>query len=63
VTPLHLAAREGHAMMVQLLLYWGANPDARDNEGRDALYYARYGNHRIIETMILKARKRKRAKK
>eukprot|EP00959_Pyramimonas_sp_CCMP1952_P446615 9351450-Pyramimonas_sp.AAC.3 len=33
MTALHLAAREGHAKLAQLLIDHGADPSATDNEG------------------------------
>ena len=30
ITPLHVAAREGHAQVVQLLLSFGSDPNAED---------------------------------
>eukprot|EP00976_Prorocentrum_cordatum_P019824 401839-Prorocentrum_minimum.AAC.1 len=33
MTPLHLAAREGHAKLAQLLIDHGADPSTADHEG------------------------------
>ena len=33
-TPLHLAARQGHAVIVDILLAAGANPNAKAERGR-----------------------------
>jgi ankyrin repeat protein len=44
VTPLHLAAAEGHADVVHLLLGAGADPDIRDSKhDGDAAGWAEYG--------------------
>jgi uncharacterized protein len=40
-TPLHEAARAGHAQIVQSLLAAGADPSIQDSEGRTALDLAR----------------------
>lgn len=39
-TPLHIAARLGHVELADLLLRWGACPDARNAEGRTPLLAA-----------------------
>jgi Ankyrin repeat len=44
VTPLHLAAAEGHAEVVRLLLAAGADPTIRDSKhDGDAAGWAEYG--------------------
>jgi Arf-GAP/GTPase/ANK repeat/PH domain-containing protein 1/3 len=40
-TALHIAAALGNLVLVQLLLWYGANTKAIDHEGHSALYYAR----------------------
>ncbi len=63
ITPLHLAARLGNAPMVELLIHFGADVFKTDNEGRDALYYARYGNDSIVKAMITREREKQSAKR
>jgi ankyrin repeat protein len=44
VTPLHLAAAQGHAEMVRLLLAAGADPSIRDSKhDGDAVGWAEFG--------------------
>ena len=45
VTPLHLAAAEGHAEVVELLLRASAAPDAKDYGGSTPLHAAARGGH------------------
>ncbi|MDX1295785.1 MAG: ankyrin repeat domain-containing protein [Sulfurimonadaceae bacterium] len=63
ITPLHLAAKLGNAPMVDLLIHYGADVFKTDNEGRDALYYARYSNEGIVKAIIMRERKRQSAKR
>jgi len=40
-TPLHIAAQQGNAIFLQLLLWYGADVKRLDQEGRSALWYAK----------------------
>ena len=62
ITPLHLAAKLGNAPMVEMLIKSGADVFKSDNEGRDALYYARYGNDSLVKALITRERKKQGAK-
>jgi cytohesin len=44
-TTLHQAARDGHIEQVETLIRQGANPDARDEQGKTALHYAAANGH------------------
>ena len=48
VTPLHEAAHNGRADLVQLLLDHGADPSARDGKGRTARDFATERNHQAV---------------
>ena len=50
-TPLHCAVYERNAAAVELLLQHGANVAIKDHNGRDALYYVRPGDTRILELL------------
>ena len=41
-SPLHLAVKQGHFSMVQLLFMWGAAADVRDGKQRTALHRYSY---------------------
>ena len=43
ITPVHLAARRGHAHLLPQLLRCGLDPAARDGNGRTALHHAALG--------------------
>ena len=49
-TPLHLAAREGHRSVVEVLLAAGAQLGARDANGKGALELAILNGHRYTPT-------------
>ena len=51
-TPLHEAAREGHAMIVRLLLTAGADRTVRDREGLTPLERARAAGHREVCALL-----------
>lgn len=46
-TPLHAAARGGHAGVVTMLLQRGADTNARDNDGLSPLLLAVRGRYRV----------------
>lgn len=46
-TPLHAAARGGHAGVVTMLLQRGADANARDNDGLSPLLLAVRGRYRV----------------
>ena len=52
-TPLILAARNGRGEMVEWLLDQGADPEAQDNEGRDALCHASFRGHTAVVSFLL----------
>jgi ankyrin repeat protein len=55
LTPLHYAAMEGHAEVVQLLLANQADVNARDSTGSTALHYAAFRDHgEIVELLLAK---------
>ena len=52
-TALHLAAANGHTAMVDLLLnHEGIDINARDNDDRTPLYYAKQQNHLDIVQVL-----------
>jgi ankyrin repeat protein len=53
-TPLHLAARVGHADVVEALLAWGANVNAKDKSpGHTPLHYAAQHDHKDVAELLL----------
>jgi ankyrin repeat protein len=58
VTPLHVAARSGHASIVRLLLDAGADPSIRDTEhGGDAIGWAEhFGQPEVVRLLRAHAR-------
>lgn len=55
ITPLHLAAQNGDAEMVQLLIAWQADVNAKDDEGRSVLNWALVHKHEHIAEMLMAA--------
>ena len=52
-TPLHYAAREGQAQVVEVLIARGAEIDARDNQGMTPLHWAaERGQHELAGLLI-----------
>lgn len=47
-TPLHVAARRGHAAVVTMLLQRGADVDARNEDGQSPLLLAVRGRHQSV---------------
>ena len=55
VTPLHLAAREGHKKFARLLVDKGANPNVQDVDGKTPLHWAvRKGHRKIVDLLLNK---------
>ena len=50
---LHVACVRGHASVVQILLWNGADLDIEDEENRTPLTYARYGGHADCAEILL----------
>ena len=55
-TPLHYAARSGHAECARLLLRFGAVADAVTNGGATALHRAAFGGHAQVVVLLCDAR-------
>jgi len=55
VTPLHLAAAEGHVDVVRFLLKKGAAVYAADNSGKTALHFAAEGGHVGVAGLLLES--------
>ena len=55
VCPLHVAAANGHAGLVTLLLSHGANPDQRTSSGWTPLHQAAYHGHlKVVEELMVR---------
>jgi ankyrin repeat protein len=52
-TPLHLAARNGHKEIAELLIAKGANVNMRDNYGSTALHWAAANNNKPVAEALL----------
>ncbi|XP_043944757.1 ankyrin repeat domain-containing protein 16 [Protopterus annectens] len=55
LTPLHYAAKEGHAGTIQMLLSLGADVHSKDKKGRSALHMACAGQHVECVRVLLSA--------
>ena len=55
LTPLHWAARQGDKLSVEVLLKFGANPNAVDPKGFTALHWAACGGDRSSISQLLEA--------
>ena len=55
MTPLHIAARQGHIAIVEVLLAAGANPRAKAERGRTASGIARSKGHHAIAQRLQRA--------
>ncbi|KAK2175961.1 hypothetical protein NP493_694g01070 [Ridgeia piscesae] len=53
VTPLHLAAKEGHQGMIHLLISLGADVHCKDSKGRTALELARSSHQKACVDILL----------
>jgi len=63
ITPLHLAAVNGHLDTVRLLLDGGADVNAKDDKGRAPLDVAREEGHVEVARVIEEYRRREGARK
>lgn len=52
-TALQVAAHQGHASIVKLLLDSGASVNAKDNDGDTCLHYAAFGNQPEVSDGLL----------
>jgi palmitoyltransferase ZDHHC13/17 len=55
LTPLHWAAQQGDEVSVEVLLKFGANPNAVDRNGLTALHWAASGGNRSCISQLLEA--------
>jgi palmitoyltransferase len=55
LTPLHWAARQGDEVSTQILLKYGANPEAVDRDDLTALHWAASGGNKTCITLLLEA--------
>eukprot|EP01104_Vermistella_antarctica_P003618 TRINITY_DN13853_c0_g1_i1.p1 TRINITY_DN13853_c0_g1~~TRINITY_DN13853_c0_g1_i1.p1 ORF type:complete len:162 (-),score=22.76 TRINITY_DN13853_c0_g1_i1:195-680(-) len=54
-TPLTLAAMNGHAECVEMLLHIGSDPNHIDAMGRTALHWAAEGGHLLVTRLLLQS--------
>lgn len=59
ITPFHLSAKVGDLEIFKYMLESGGDLYKSDYEGRDVLYYARYGRNKDIIKIILEKREEK----
>lgn len=53
-TALHWAVKRGHSLIVDRLLYYGAEIDAKDVVGKTPLYFAiKTGNIELVKVFII----------
>lgn len=52
-TSLHIAASQGNTVIMQLLIWYGADVESTDNQGRNALSYARNSNSQECIQLLL----------
>ena len=53
ITPIHIAAQEGHINIVKTLMTSTDNPDVADNDGNTPIHVsASWGSTEIVETLM-----------
>ena len=52
---IHLAARNGHCRIIDLLLSAGCDPNLQDSEGKTALHHACFRGHRAVVNSVIAA--------
>ncbi|KDR18062.1 ARF GTPase-activating protein GIT2 [Zootermopsis nevadensis] len=52
-TPLHVAAKAGQVSQAELLVVYGADPGAEDNQGKTPVEYARLSGHRNLSDRLV----------
>ena len=55
LTPLYVAAREGHEAVVRLLIKSGANKEAQDKDGWTPLYFAAVKGHEAVARLLIES--------